>query len=70
MFMPDMSGREVCENIRKDEHLMDLKLDFLTDAAFSDYGKQILKDLDVLDYISKPYDINDLLRRIDRMLEK
>lgn len=70
MFMPEMSGREVCENIRKDAQLKDLKLAFLTVAAFGDYGKQMLKELDILDYILKPYDVDDLMRRINRMLEK
>lgn len=70
MFMPEMSGREVCEKIRADENLKDLKLAFLTVAAFGDYGKQMLKELDVLDYILKPYDIDDLIRRINKMLEK
>jgi CheY-like chemotaxis protein len=69
MFMPEMSGREVCENIRKDTQLKDLKLAFLTVAAFGDYGKKILKDLNVLDYISKPYDIDDLLKRIEKILK-
>lgn len=70
MFMPEMSGREVCEKIRNDENLKDLKLAFLTVAAFGEYGKQMLKELDVLDYILKPYDIDDLIRRINKMLEK
>ena len=69
MFMPEMSGRQVCENIRKDEKLKDLKLAFLTVAAFSSYGKQMLKELNVLDYILKPYDIDDLIRRINKMIE-
>jgi two-component system alkaline phosphatase synthesis response regulator PhoP len=69
MFMPEMSGRQVCENIRKDEKLKDLKLAFLTVAAFSNYGKQMLKELNVLDYILKPYDIDDLIRRINKMIE-
>jgi two-component system alkaline phosphatase synthesis response regulator PhoP len=69
MFMPEMSGRQVCENIRKDEKLKDLKLAFLTVAAFSGYGKQMLKELNVLDYILKPYDIDDLIRRINKMIE-
>jgi CheY-like chemotaxis protein len=68
MFMPEMSGREVCEKIRNDENLKDLKLAFLTVAAFGDYGKQMLKELDILDYILKPYDIDDLIRRINKML--
>ena len=68
MFMPEMSGREVCERIREDEELKDLKVAFFTVAAFRGQGKQMLNDLDVLDYITKPFDIDDLLRRVHRML--
>jgi len=68
MFMPEMSGREVCERIRKDEELKELKVAFFTVAAFSEQGKQMLKDLKVSDYIVKPFDIDDLLRRVHRML--
>jgi len=70
MFMPEMSGREVCERIRKDEGLKDLKVAFFTVAAFRGQGKQMLKDLKVSDYIVKPFDIDDLLRRIRMMLEE
>ena len=70
MFMPEMSGREVCERIRKDDELKDLKVAFFTVAAFREQGKQMLKDLNVSDYITKPFDIDDLLRRIRRMLEE
>ena len=69
MYMPEMSGREVCERIRKDDELKNLKVAFLTVAAFRDQGKQMLKDLNVLDYITKPFDVDDLLRRIHKMLE-
>lgn len=68
MFMPEMSGREVCERIREDEELKKLKVAFFTVAAFSEQGKQTLKDLNVSDYIVKPFDIDDLLRRVHRML--
>jgi len=70
MFMPEMSGREVCERIRKDDDLRDLKVAFFTVAAFRGQGRQMLRDLDVLDYIVKPFDVDDLLRRIRRMLGK
>ena len=70
MFMPEMSGREVCEYIRQDDDLKDLKVAFFTVATFSDQGKQMLHDLDVVDYIVKPFDVDDFLRRIRKMLEK
>lgn len=69
MFMPEMSGREVCERIRGNEELRDLKVAFFTVAAFRGQGKQMLEDLNVLDYIVKPFDIDDLLRRIHKMLK-
>lgn len=70
MFMPEMSGREVCERIRKDKGLKDLKVAFFTVAVFRGQGKQMLKDLKVSDYIVKPFDIDDLLRRVRMMLEE
>jgi len=70
MFMPEMSGREVCERIREDDDLRDLKVAFFTVAAFRGQGKQMLEDLKVLDYIVKPFDVDDLLKRVRRMLGK
>jgi len=70
MFMPKMSGREVCEKIRtdKDPFLKDIKIAFFTVATFKEYGKQILKELNVSDYITKPFDIDDLLKRVKNIL--
>ncbi len=70
MFMPEMSGREVCERIRKDDELKDLKIAFFTVAAFRGQGKQMLEDLNVSDYITKPFDIDDLLKRVQKILEE
>jgi len=70
MFMPGMSGREVCETIRGDDALRNLKVAFFTVAAFSEQGKQMLKDLNVSDYIVKPFDIDDFLKRIHRMVNE
>ena len=70
MFMPEMSGREVCEHIRQDDELKDLKVAFFTVAAFRGEGKQTLKDLQVLDYITKPFDIDDLVKRVRKILDE
>ncbi len=68
MFMPEMSGREVCEKIRNTEDIKDLKIVFFTVASFSDKGKQMLKELNVSDYITKPFDNRDLLERIKKII--
>ena len=68
MMMPGMSGREVCEKIRKDSKTKDLKVAFLTVAKFSESGKGVLSDMKVLDYITKPFDNDDLLKRVKKII--
>lgn len=64
MMMPGMSGREVCENIRKDPNTKDLKVIFVTVARFSEVGKEKLTEMKVTDYITKPFDNADFVARI------
>ena len=61
MFMPKMSGRTFLEKIRQDKNpkLREIKTAFLTVAAFQDYGREILKKLNVLDYIIKQFVVDD-----------
>lgn len=68
MMMPKMSGRELCELIRKDSKTKDLKVVFLTVARFSESGKDVLKELNVSDYITKPFENEDLVKRIKKVL--
>lgn len=67
-FMPGMNGREVCTKIRKDPRLASLKVAFLTVAQFGGIGKEKLRKLDVADYITKPFDNEDLVRRVKRIV--
>jgi len=69
-FMPKMSGRELCERIRKDPKLKGLRVAFLTAARFGDVGMEKLRKLKALDYIQKPFDNDDLVRRVRRMVSK
>jgi CheY-like chemotaxis protein len=68
MMMPGMSGREVCEKIRGNPKTKNLKVAFLTVARFSETGKGVLKKMNVLDYITKPFDNDDLIRRVKKLL--
>ena len=72
MFMPEMSGREVCDRIRDDQdiNIRNVKIAFFTVAAFQDYGRQMIQKMNVLDYIVKPFDVDDFLRRIRKMILK
>ncbi len=68
MMMPGMSGREVCEKIRQDPETKDLKIAFLTVAKFSETGKETLTKMNVLDYITKPFENDDLVSRVKKLL--
>lgn len=70
MMMPGMSGREVCEKIRKSPKTKHLKVIFVTVARFSEIGKEQLKGMDVLDYITKPFDNNDFTARVKKIVGK
>ncbi|HLC67709.1 MAG TPA: response regulator [archaeon] len=68
MMMPGMSGREVCQGIRKNQKTKSLKVIFVTVAKFSETGKDTLKELKVLDYITKPFDNDDLIKRVKKAI--
>lgn len=68
MMMPGMSGREVCERIRGDPETKNLKVVFLTVAKFSEVGKDTLSEMDVSDYITKPFENEDLLKRVKKIV--
>ncbi|MEK6943636.1 MAG: response regulator [Nanoarchaeota archaeon] len=68
MMMPGMSGRETVEKIRENEDTKNFKIVFLTVARFSETGKETLDHLNVLDYITKPFDNDDLVKRAKKAL--
>ena len=68
MMMPGMSGRETTEKIRENPQTKDIKVVFLTVARFSEVGKETLKKLNVLDYITKPFDVKRLIANVRRMV--
>ncbi|MFH0929307.1 MAG: response regulator [Candidatus Aenigmatarchaeota archaeon] len=68
MMMPRMSGRDTVDKIRKNPHTMDLKIAFLTVVRFTDLGKDTLKDLNISDYITKPFNNNDLIARVKKIV--
>ncbi len=68
MMMPGMSGREVCEKIRSNPKTKNLKVVFVTVARFSEVGKQVLDKMNVSDYITKPFENADLVKRVKKLI--
>jgi CheY-like chemotaxis protein len=68
-FMPGMNGRQVLLEIRKfDGKLSGLKVILLTVATFGAEGLHKLKELNIADYIQKPFENKDLIARIKKIL--
>ena len=69
-FMPKMTGVELLEKIRADKKLKNLKCAFITVGIFKKFGKRWIEKLNALDYIHKPFDNADLVKRVKKMLEQ
>ena len=67
-FMPIMSGRELVERIRADKKLKYLKVAFLTSATLSKAGLEEFKKMNVLDCITKPFDNEDFIKRVKKII--
>ena len=69
MMMPGMSGRETTEKIRDNSKTKNLKVIFLTVARFSETGKETLDKLNVSDYVTKPFDNEDLIKKVKKVID-
>jgi CheY-like chemotaxis protein len=67
VMMPDMSGFEVCEILKKDEKNSDIPIIFLTARTETE---DIVKgfELGAVDYISKPFSAKELISRVNTHL--
>ena len=69
IMLPDMSGWDLFQKIKKNEGLKDVKVIFLSVIAVSEERKEILQKAGVSDYITKPFDNDDLVKRIKAILD-
>ncbi|MBU4353055.1 MAG: response regulator [Nanoarchaeota archaeon] len=68
IMMPEMSGIELCEKIRANSKLKNLKVIFLTVLSASETSNKDIQRLNILDYITKPVESDDLLQKIKKAL--
>lgn len=68
IIMPSMSGLDLTTKIKEDKKFKNLKIAFLTILNFSENQKKSLKKYNILDYIQKPFDNEDLIRRVKKMV--
>ena len=68
LLMPVMDGREVCKIMKNDEKLKNIPIMLLT-ASVSTAPEDIKKELQATDIIIKPFQPEDLLQKIKKLVE-
>ena len=68
-MLPDLSGIEICKNIRKDTNFKNLPIIMLT-AKGEEEDKIKGLESGVDDYLTKPFSFNELLARIKAVLRR
>ena len=68
-MLPDLSGIDICKNIRKDSSFKDLPIIMLT-AKGEEEDKIKGLDSGVDDYLTKPFSFNELIARIKAVLRR
>jgi len=69
IMMPDMDGFEVCRRLKQDATLADIPIIFLTAAKMEKDDVIAGLKLGAVDYITKPFNQEELLTRINTHLE-
>ena len=68
LMMPDINGWDVYREMKTDDELLDVPV-IVVSAKIPESGKVIIKDLPpVDDYITKPFDVEQLIRSVKGLL--
>ncbi len=70
IMMSKITGLDVAEAIRLDPNMKDTKIIFMTVVKTSEIKPSLLKSLNAVDYITKPFDNTDFIRRVKWALMK
>ncbi len=69
IMMPGMTTSQIIEKLRDNKKTRNIRIIYLTVVQVSEMEKiKILKSKNIEDYIQKPFDINDLKKRIRKAL--
>jgi DNA-binding response OmpR family regulator len=68
LMMPDINGWDVYREMKTDDELADIPV-IVVSAKVPEHGKTIIEDLPpVDDYITKPFDVEQLIRSVKGLL--
>ena len=67
-MLPDINGQAVCELIRKDPTMADIKIICISGMVEEEKIAE-LRAAGADDFLHKPLDIDELIRRVSRLLD-
>ena len=67
--MPVLNGIDACKILKQDETLKHIPIIFMT-ASSANITEEMLKQVGVDGYVSKPFDGEELLKKIERFVDK
>ena len=67
-MLPDINGKEVCQRVRSDSSLDDVKIVCISGMVERDKIQE-LKDAGANDFLQKPFEVDDLIENICRLLD-
>src|SRR5271156_2974019 len=68
VMLPDINGQQVCELLRKDPTMSDIKIVCISGMIEEDKIQE-LRTSGADDFLNKPLDIDELMRRVCRLLD-
>jgi DNA-binding response OmpR family regulator len=68
VMLPDINGKAVCELVRRDPTMSDIKIICISGMVEADKIDE-LRQAGADDFLQKPLDIDELMRRICRLLD-
>jgi two-component system, OmpR family, response regulator RpaA len=68
VMLPDVNGQQVCELIRRDVTMSDIKIICISGLIEDDKIEE-LREAGADDFLHKPLDIDELMRRVCRLLD-
>lgn len=68
VMLPDINGKEVCQRVRSDPSLDDVKILCISGMVESEKIQE-LRDAGANDFVQKPFEVDALMQRVCRMLD-
>ena len=69
VMMPGLTTKQILEKL-KEKKLDKIKIILVTVVRFSDEEKEsLMKEFNIVDYITKPFDVPDLVSRVKKQLK-